>query len=102
MAPGRSKPSTRPVVLINKVVTTKVRAKPELTSGQKLIGRSALYRSGSEAGDVVVEEPHIDDDDGHARQHGTGHQRAPVINVPSAQARGDADHPPLVGGLQDE
>src|SRR2546427_11452827 len=75
MAPGRSKPSTRPVVLINKVVTTKVRAKPELTSGQKLIGRSALYRSGSEAGDVVVVEPHVDDDEGYGRQHGTGPQR---------------------------
>src|SRR5947209_20090756 len=102
MAPGESKPSTRQVVLINKVVTTKVRAKPELTSGQNLIGRSALYRSGSEAGDVVVEEPHIDDDDGHARQHGTGHQRAPVINVPADQVRGDADHRRLVAALRDE
>src|SRR4026209_2906478 len=42
-----------------------------------------------EAGDVVVEEEHVDDDDRDAGDEGAGHQRAPEVDGAAEEVRGD-------------
>src|SRR5262249_15191634 len=49
-----------------------------------------LHRAGGQSGDVVVEEEHVDHDDGDGAQDGAGHQRAPEVDVAADQLADDA------------
>src|SRR5882762_5790972 len=87
MALHKSKANTSPGHLLNQLL----RGRCEwLSTGQwSEPDRSALDGARGEAGDVVVEEPDVDDHDRHAREDGAHHQRAPVIDVAADLIRGD-------------
>src|SRR5206468_12323783 len=51
--------------------------------------RRLLDGARGQAGDVVVEEEDVEDDDGHGAEDGPRHERAPEIDVAADQLAGD-------------
>src|SRR5262245_24564844 len=46
---------------------------------------STLNRAGREAGDVVVEEEDVEDDDGDRAEHRARHELSPVVDIAADQ-----------------